>query len=181
MNISIMDGAEIAVVSSGSSSRRNTLVSSIRDNHDNCYSTDTSLSSLSNDILEAVPQTKEDCYSPWTTSLEAATADLFSDSELWTFDRIADAISPQDGRILSSPNTPSNLSSVPMELIDPELQDVLFSSASSLPVITDSVEDTYGSIPTTTPERIESTGTQPLRGSQGMGGQLVAIDAEGGI
>jgi hypothetical protein len=82
----------MAVVSSGSSLRRSTPVGSVWDNHDDCYSTDTLLSSLSDDILEAVPQTVEECRSPWTPPLEAATVDL-GDSEPWNFDAIADAIS----------------------------------------------------------------------------------------
>jgi hypothetical protein len=49
------DSVEIAAVSSGFLSRHSTLVGSVWDNRDDCYSTDTSLSSLSDDILEAVP------------------------------------------------------------------------------------------------------------------------------
>ncbi|TAQ83756.1 hypothetical protein B7494_g7916 [Chlorociboria aeruginascens] len=175
------DGVEMAVVSSGSSSRRSTPVGSVWDNHDDCYSTDTSLSSLSDNILEAVPQAGEDCRSPWTTPLEAATVDLLGDSEPWNFDAIADAISSpiesQEDWILSGPDTPpSYLSSIPMELVDPELRDALPSSTSSLPATADSVEDAHGSIPITTPGRIESSVIQPLCDSQ-----PVAIDAKGGI
>jgi hypothetical protein len=193
VNISAMDfdlcpadGVEMATVSSGSSSRRSTPVGSVWDNHDDCSSTDTSLSSLSDDILEAVPQAREDCPSPWTTPLEAATVDLLGDSEPWNFDAIADAISSpissQEDWVLSGPDTPpSYLSSIPMELVDPELRDALPSSTSSLPATADSVEDAHGSIPTTTPGHIESTVIQPLCDSQGVGGQPVAINAERGI
>ncbi|KAG9231523.1 hypothetical protein BJ875DRAFT_498260 [Amylocarpus encephaloides] len=150
------------------------------------HTTDTSLSSLSDDILEAVPQAGEDCRSPWTTPLEAATVDLLSDSESWNFDAIADTISSpiesQEDWVLSGPDTPlSYLSSIPIELVDPELRDTLPSSTSSLPATADSVEDAHGSIPTTTPGHIESTVIQPLCDSQGVGGQPVAIDAERGI
>jgi hypothetical protein len=188
VNISAMDfdpcpadGVEMAAVSSGSSSRRSTPVGSVWDNHDDCYSTDTSLSSLSDDILEAVPQIGEDCRSPWTTPLEAATVDLLGDSEPWNFDAIADAISSpiesQEDWILSGPDThPSYLSSIPMELVDPELRDALPSSTSSLPAIADSVEVAHGSIPTTIPGHIESSVIQPLCDSQ-----PVAIDAKRGI
>jgi hypothetical protein len=188
VNISAMDfdrcsadHVEMAVVSSGSSSRRSTPVGSVWDNHDDCYSTDTSLSSLSNDILEAVPQTGEDCHSPWTTPLEAATVGLLGDSEPWNFEAIADAISSpvesQEDWILSGPDTPpSYLSSIPMELVDPELRDALPSSTSSLPATANSVEDAHRSIPTTTPGHIESSVIQPLCDSQ-----TVAIDAKGGI
>jgi hypothetical protein len=180
------DGVETAAVSSGSSSRRSTPVGSVWDNHDDCYSTDSSLSSLSDDILEAVPQTGEECRSPWTTPLEAATVDLLGDSEPWNFDAIADAISSpiesEEDWILSGPETPpSYLSSIPMELVDPELRDTLPSSTSSLPATANSVEDAHGSIPTTTPGHTESTVIQPLCDSQGVEGQPVAIDAERGI
>ncbi|KAH6701251.1 hypothetical protein BKA61DRAFT_661526 [Leptodontidium sp. MPI-SDFR-AT-0119] len=63
-----------------------------------------------------------------------------------------------------------------MELVDPELRDALSSSTSSLPATADSVEDAHGSIPTTSPGRLESSVIQPLCGSQ-----PVAIDAERGI
>ena len=106
------DGVEMAVVSSGSLSRRSTLVGSVWDNHDDCYNTDTSLLSLSDDILEAVPQARKDCRSPWTSLLEAATVGLLGDSEPWNFDAIADAISSliesQEDWILSGPDTPSS-------------------------------------------------------------------------
>jgi hypothetical protein len=58
------DGVEMAAVSSGSSPRRSTPVGGAWDNHGDCYSTDTSLSSLSDDILEAALQAREDCRSP---------------------------------------------------------------------------------------------------------------------
>jgi len=124
VNISAMDfdpcpadGIKMAVVSSGPSSRRSTLVGSVWDSHDDCYSTDTSLSSLPDDVLEAVPS---------TPPLEAATVDLLGYSEPWNFDAIADAISSpiksQEDWILSGPETPlPYLSSIPMELVDPEL------------------------------------------------------------
>ena len=191
VNISAMDfdlylagGVEMAVVSSGSLSRRSTPVGSVWDNHKDCYSTDTSLSFLSDDILEAVPQTGEECRSPWTTPSEAATVDLLNDSNPWNFDAIADAISSpiesQEDWILSGPETPpSYLSSIPMELVDPELLDALPSSTSSLPAIADSVEDAHRSIPTTTPGHIESSVTQ--QSCQRAGDWPVAIDAKEGI
>jgi len=186
VNISVMDfdpcpadGVELAAVSSGSSPRRSTPVGGVWDNHEECYSTDTSLSSLSDDILEAAPQAREDCRSPWTTPSEAATVDLLSDSDPWNFDAIAYAMSSpiesQEDWILSGSDTPPSYpSSIPMELVDPELRDALPSSTSSLPATADSVEDAHGSIPTTTPGHIESTVI-------GARGQPVAIDAERGI
>ena len=168
-------------MSSGSSSRRSTSVGGVWDNHEDCYSTDTSLSSLSDDIFEAATQAREDCRSPWTTPSEAATVDLLGDSEPWNFDAIADAMSSpiesQEDWVLSSPDTPPLYpSSIPIELVDPELRDALPSSTSTLPVTADSVEDAHGSIPTTTPGRLKSWVIQPLCGSQ-----RVAIDAERGI
>jgi hypothetical protein len=166
-------GVEIAVVSSGSSSCPSTSVGSVWDNHDGCYSTDTSLSSLSGDILEAVP---------WTTPLEAATVDPFGDAEPWNVDAIADAVSSpisslEEHRSLSGPDTPpSYLSNIPIEAVDPELRDVHPFSISSLPATADSVEDAYGSIPTITPGHVESPVMQPLCDSQ-----PVAIDAKRGI
>ncbi|KAI9739317.1 MAG: hypothetical protein M1834_007530 [Cirrosporium novae-zelandiae] len=159
------DVVEIVAVSSGSSSHRSTPVGSVWDNHDD-YWRELSL--------------------PWTISLEVATVDLFGDSEPWNFDAIADAISSpiesQEDWILSSPNIPpSNLSSVPMKLINPGLQDALPSSTPSPPATTDSVEDALETIPTHRPGHIESTVTQQLRGSQGVGDQPAAIDAKGGI
>jgi Chromo (CHRromatin Organisation MOdifier) domain len=176
------DVIEMAGAFSSSSSHRSTLDGSVWDNCDDCYSTDTSLSSLSDNILKAVPQTGEDCHFPWTTRFEAATVDLLEDSEPWNFDAIADAISSpiesQEGWILASPNIPpSDLSSVPMELIDPELQDAL-PSPPSPPVTADSVQDADGTTPTPRPGHIESTVTQPLCANLGVGDQPVAIDAE---
>ena len=99
---------------------------------------------------------------------------------------IADVVSfpiePEEDWILSRCNTPAaNSSSVLMELADPMLQDALPSSASSLLATTDSVKNAHGSIPIPTPGHIASTVTEPLCGSQGVGGEPVAIDAKGGI
>jgi hypothetical protein len=60
----LADGVEMAAVSSRSSLRRSTPVGSVWDNCNNCYSTDTLLLSLSDDILKVVPQAGEDCRSP---------------------------------------------------------------------------------------------------------------------
>jgi hypothetical protein len=165
---SLADVIEMAVVSSGSSSCRSTPDGSVRDKHDDCYSIDTSISSLSDDILEAVPETGEDCHSPWATPPEATTVELFADAKPWNLNANADDISSlisslEEDWSLSGPDTPpSYLSSVPMELVDPALQDALSSSASSPPATTDSVEDAHGSTPTIRPGHIESTVTQPL-------------------
>jgi hypothetical protein len=181
------DVIEMAVVSSGSSSCRSIPNGSVWDKYDDCYSIDISLSSLLDDILEAVPETGEDCHPPWTTPPEATTVELFGDAKPWNLDANADTISSllssrEEDWSLSGPDTPlSHLSSVPRELVDPALQDALPSSASSLLASTDSVEDAHGSIPTTRPGHIESTVTQPLYGSQGVGGQPVVIDAGRGI
>lgn len=188
VNISAMDfdpcpadGVELAAVSSGSSSRRSTPVGGFWDSHEDCFSTDTSLSSLSDDILNAEPQAGEDCRSLWTTPFEAATVDLHGDSEPWNFDTIADTISSpiesHEDWMLSGPDTaPSYPSSIPMDLVDPELRDALPSSTSSPPGIAGLVEDAHGSIVKTTPGHRESSVIQPLCGSQ-----PVAIDAERGI
>jgi len=188
VNISAMDfdpypadGIELVAVSSGCSSRRSTPVGGVWDNHGDCYSTDTSLSSLSDDILEAAPQAGEDCRSLWTTPFEAATVDHHGDSEPWNFDTIADTISSpissQEDWMLSGPDTPPSYpSSIPMDLVDPELRNALPSSTSSPPAFASSVEDVHGSIPTTTPGHRESSVIQPLCSSQ-----PVAIDAERGI
>ncbi|PVH67771.1 hypothetical protein DL98DRAFT_523142, partial [Cadophora sp. DSE1049] len=161
-DLCLADSVELAAVSSGSSSRRSTLVGGVWDNHEDYYSTDTSLSSLSDDILETDPQAREDCRSPWTTPSEAATVDLLGASDPWNFDAIAYAMSSpiesQEDWILSGPDTPPSYpSSIPMELVDPELRDALSSSTSSLPATADSVEDAHGSIPTTLPGRLESS------------------------
>jgi hypothetical protein len=84
------------------------------------------LHSLSENILKAVLQARDDFHSPWTTLLEAATVDPLSDSEPWNFDMIADTISSpiksQEDWILSGPKTPSlYLSSILMELVNLEL------------------------------------------------------------
>jgi hypothetical protein len=116
VNVSAMDFdpgpaeiVEMAVVSSGSSCR-STPDNSVWDKHDDCYSTDTSLSSLPGDILEAVPQTGEGCHSPWTIPLGGTTVDPFGDAEPWNVDANADAISSpissQEDRVLSGPDTP---------------------------------------------------------------------------
>src|SRR5580700_724785 len=92
---------------------------------------------------------------------------------------VSSPIESQEGWILPSPNIPtSDLSSIPMELIDPELQDPLPSSTPSSPATADEVEDAAGTILTPRPRHVESTATQPLCGNQGVGDQFVAIDAE---
>jgi hypothetical protein len=117
VNVSVVDfdpkPAEIvqmAVVSSGSSSCRSTPDGSVWDKHDDCYSIDASLSSLPDDNLEAVPQTREGCHSPWTIPLGATTVDSFGDAEPWIVDANADAssshISSQEDWVLSGPDTP---------------------------------------------------------------------------
>jgi hypothetical protein len=59
---------------------------------------------------------------------------------------------------LSGPDTLlSYPSSIPIELVDPELRDALPSSTSSLLTTADSVEDAHESILTTTPRHIESS------------------------
>jgi hypothetical protein len=118
-----------------------------------------------------------------TIPSEAATVDLLDDSEPWNFDAIVDTISshiePQEDWILSSPNVPpSDPSRVPMELIDPELQDTLPSFTPSPPATADSVEDAPKTISTPRPGHMESTVAQPLYGNQEVGTKAVAIDAE---
>ena len=51
----LANNIKIAVIFSNFSSHYNTSISNVWDNHDNCYNTDTSLSSLSDDIFEVVP------------------------------------------------------------------------------------------------------------------------------
>ncbi|KFY95782.1 hypothetical protein V498_03133 [Pseudogymnoascus sp. VKM F-4517 (FW-2822)] len=66
------------------------------------------------------------------------------------------------------------------ELLDPQLQDALPSSTSILPATADSTEDAHGSILSTTSGNMERTEAQPLRSSQGVESNLVAIDATEG-
>jgi hypothetical protein len=159
INISIVDfdpypadSIEIVVISSDFLLYRGTLINSIWNNHDDYYNTDTSLSSLSDDILEIVPQTGKDYYSPWITLLEITTINLLDNSESWNFNVITNTIfSPisfQEDWILSGPDTSLlYLTSILIELINPEFRNTLPSSISSLLVIANSVEDTHGSIP----------------------------------
>jgi hypothetical protein len=172
---------------SRSSSCGSTLDDNVWDQHDDHHSTDTSLSSLPDGILEAFPQTEGGCDSPWITPSEV-TDDLFGDTESWNFDENADAVSlptesVQEDWILCDRETPSScLSSVPTDdLIDPQLRDALPVSAPVPPATTDWVEDAHKSIPTAGLEHTESTVTQPLCGSQGMEGQPVAINAKENI
>lgn len=67
-----------------------------------------------------------------------------------------------------------------MDLLDPQLQDALPFSTSILPITADSTEDAHGRILSTTPGNIERTEVQPLRNSQGVESNLVAINATGG-
>jgi hypothetical protein len=107
---SLAETVEMAVVSSGSSSRRSTPSDDVWDKHDDSYSINASLSSLPDDILEAVPQTGEGCHSPWTLPLGATTIDPFGDAERWNVDANADAISSpissQEDWALFGSNTP---------------------------------------------------------------------------
>jgi hypothetical protein len=91
-NPSSADTLKMEGVDSSSSLCGSTSDDNVWDKHDDRQSTDTSLSSLSNDHLEAFPQTGGGCDSPWTTPSEV-TDDLFSDAESWNFDANADAIS----------------------------------------------------------------------------------------
>jgi Chromo (CHRromatin Organisation MOdifier) domain len=185
-NPSSADVIEMTRAASGSS-LCSTSDDSIWDKHDNRHSTNTSLSCLSDDILEAFTQTGEGCHSPRTNPSEV-TDDLFGDAKSWNFDANADTISSpiepfqEDWILCGSGTTPlSYLSSVPMELVDPQLQDALPSSTPGLPATTDSVEDAHRSIPTAGLGHIENSATQPLCGSQEVEGQPVAIDAKRGI
>lgn len=107
---SLAETVEIAVVFSGSLLCRSTLDDNVQDMHDDCYSIDASLLSLLDDILEAVPQTREGCHSPWTIPLGATSADPFGDAEPWNVDANADAISSLisswEDWVLSGPDTP---------------------------------------------------------------------------
>ncbi|KFY46132.1 hypothetical protein V494_00590 [Pseudogymnoascus sp. VKM F-4513 (FW-928)] len=67
-----------------------------------------------------------------------------------------------------------------MDLLDPQLQDALPSSISSLSAAADSTEDAHGSIVSTTLGNIQRMEVQPLRSSQGVESNLVAIDATEG-
>ncbi|KFX94497.1 hypothetical protein O988_06272, partial [Pseudogymnoascus sp. VKM F-3808] len=60
------------------------------------------------------------------------------------------------------------------------LQDALPSSTSILPATADLTEDAHGNILSITPGNIESTEVQPLRSSQGVESNLVAINATEG-
>ncbi|ELR07562.1 hypothetical protein GMDG_08477 [Pseudogymnoascus destructans 20631-21] len=67
-----------------------------------------------------------------------------------------------------------------MDLLDPQLQDALPPSTSTLPATADSIEDAHGSIVSTTPGNIERTEVQQLCSSQGVESNLVAIHATEG-
>jgi hypothetical protein len=129
------------------------------DKHNDRSGADTSLSSLSGDLYKAVDPKTGDGHSPWPAPSEIATADLSSDVEPWNFD--ANAASspskfPRDDWELPGPDTPlSSLSSLSVELIDPELQDDFSSSKSSLPGTTDLVKGAYRSISTTNRKHME--------------------------
>ena len=66
-----------------------------------------------------------------------------------------------------------------MELLDPQLRDAIPSTL-ILPATADSTKDAHRRILSTTPGNIESTEVQPLRSSQGVESNLVAIDATEG-
>ena len=92
-NLYLANDIKLAAISNGSSSRCNTPIGSFWDNHEDCFNTDTSLSSLSNNILNIKPQTGEDCHSLWTTLFEATTINLYNNSKLWNFNIIVNIIS----------------------------------------------------------------------------------------
>lgn len=182
---SAADVIKMEEVASGSSSSSNTSDDGVWDKHDDGHSTDTSLSSLSDDILEAFTQTEEGCDSPWMAPLEV-TNDLFGNTESWKFNANPDVVSPSidplpEDWILYSPGTHlSYLSNDPTDFVDPQLQDAIPFSTPDLPAATDSVEDAHRNIPTTGLGHVGSTVTHPLCDSQRVGGP-VAIDAERGI
>jgi hypothetical protein len=80
---------------------------------------------------------------------------------------------------LQSSDTPlSPLSSLSMELIDPELQEDIHSSKSSLPATTGSVEGAHRSILTTDQDHMEGIVAEPLSSDREVANQPVVIDAE---
>lgn len=66
-----------------------------------------------------------------------------------------------------------------MELLDPQLRDALASTLILL-ATADSTEDAYGSILSTTLGNLECTEVQPLRNTQRVESNPVAIDATEG-
>jgi hypothetical protein len=55
---------------------------SVWDEHDDSSSTETSLPSLSSDLFEAFPETREDCHSPWSATSETTTVEIPIDPEI---------------------------------------------------------------------------------------------------
>jgi len=181
------DTVGTAVVSGGSLSHHNTP-DSICHRHGYRCSNNALLLTQSEEIPEAVPRSGHDCYSLLTNLSEATTVGRF-DIKLGSIDVNMNIISSsisslEDEWILSSPNTPlsdTSLSSVLIELIDPELRiNDLSSVPNILPTINPVEATTYRSRSITAPG-IESSAIRRLCESRGVGGQPVAIDVERGI
>jgi hypothetical protein len=79
---SLRDVIEAAAAFSSSTLCPSTQGDSVWDEHDDCSSTDTSLSSVSSDLFEAVPETRENCHSPWSGPSETTTVEIPIDPEI---------------------------------------------------------------------------------------------------
>ncbi|KAK5188900.1 hypothetical protein LTR47_010867 [Exophiala xenobiotica] len=75
-------GIQTLSVISSSTSRRASQADSVWDAGDDCFSIDSSLSSLSSGLFEAMPETRKDCPSPWATPSEAAAVTMPIDPEI---------------------------------------------------------------------------------------------------
>jgi hypothetical protein len=73
---------EAGAVFSSSTSSYSTHGDSVWDEHDDCSSTDTSLSSLSSNLSETVPETRGDFHSPWSAPSEPTTVEIPIDPEI---------------------------------------------------------------------------------------------------
>jgi hypothetical protein len=89
VNISVMDFnpsptdvIETTAVFSSSISCYSTQGDSVWDEHDDCSNTDTSLSTLSGDLFETVPETQKDCHSPWSIPSETTIVKIPIDPEI---------------------------------------------------------------------------------------------------
>ncbi|KIW79865.1 hypothetical protein Z517_06480 [Fonsecaea pedrosoi CBS 271.37] len=76
------DGIQTLSVIGSFTSRCTTQADSVWDAGDDCISIDSSLSSLSSGLFEAVPEARKHCPSPWATPSEAAAATIPIDPEI---------------------------------------------------------------------------------------------------
>jgi hypothetical protein len=76
------DGIQTLSVISSFTSRCASQADSVWDAGDDCFSIDSSLSSLSSGLFEAMPEAQKDCHSPWAIPSEAAAVTMPIDPEI---------------------------------------------------------------------------------------------------